>query len=95
MAVPAQPTLELADATPPEREKYRCDTLLNGMAEATPPENNGENPALYSRGDRQQSFAERIALLSCVQSQLNLDVAESKPLLPAELADLRGNLAAI
>ncbi|AMA07865.1 translocation/assembly module TamB domain-containing protein [Picosynechococcus sp. PCC 73109] len=93
VAVPAQPTLELADATPPEREKYRCDTLLNGMAEATPPENNGENPALYSRGDRQQSFAERIALLSCVQSQLNLDVAESKPLLPAELADLRGEFS--
>ncbi|MBV5261062.1 translocation/assembly module TamB [Synechococcus moorigangaii CMS01] len=87
VAVPAQPSLALPDSPAMARDKFSCETLLNGTNAGE-----NENGVLYSLGDRQQSFAEKIALLSCVQAQLNLNVAETKPLLPAELADLQGEL---
>ncbi|WP_024546674.1 translocation/assembly module TamB domain-containing protein [Picosynechococcus sp. NKBG15041c] len=89
MAVPSKPALELPDAPVLEREQYRCDTLLN---DGTEPDGE-ESLILYRQGDRQQSFIERLALLSCVQAQLEMNVAETKPLLPAELADLQGEFS--
>lgn len=85
IAVPQRPSLALADTPPMEREKYRCENLL-GRSETS----NDNGTVLFNRGDRQQSFAEKVALLSCVQNQLQLNVAATKPLLPAELADLQG-----
>lgn len=68
------------------REKFNCEKLLTENKIQTSSE------ALFSRGGNNLSFAEKIALVSCLQYQLaqideNTDQAS---LLPAQVADLKG-----
>lgn len=68
------------------RAKFSCEKLLAENKVQT----SGE--ALFSRGGRNLSFAEKIALVSCLQyqlAQIDENIVE-RSLLPAQVTDLKG-----
>jgi translocation and assembly module TamB len=70
---------------PPKEEAtatLNCETLLSQQT-------NHDSKALFSLGSPELSFTDRLALLSCINTQITED-NEENPLLPAKLADLKG-----
>ncbi|WP_225901190.1 translocation/assembly module TamB domain-containing protein [[Leptolyngbya] sp. PCC 7376] len=82
--VPADPKLIQPDND--TRPTTSCRELLNRNTSQSQDPN-----TLFVRNSQDLSFAERAALINCVQTKIALNDREaSKTLLPAQLADLRG-----